>query len=152
MKALYLITLGLIGLALGGCATNQVPKGELYPEMYREMPKSVLVLPAINHSTAADAPNLYSSTIAQPLANAGFYVLSTEVTRKFLENEGLTTGDQLAAVPYKKFLEAFGADAVLFVTIEKWERDRGNKLYAEVHQDRHDPLVICESNGRRYEW
>jgi hypothetical protein len=100
---------------------NKVAKGEVYPAMYREMPKTVLVLPAINHSTAADAPYLYSSTIAQPLANSGFYVLSTEVTQKFLDNEGLNTGEQLASVPPQKFAKIFGADAVLYVTINKWD-------------------------------
>lgn len=122
MKALIVVTLSVMLLALSGCATqNKVAKGEVYPEMYREMPKTVLVLPAVNHGTAADAPNLYSSTIAQPLSDSGFYVLSTEITKKFLDNEGLNTGEQLIAVPPQKFAETFGADAVLYVTIERWD-------------------------------
>lgn len=121
MKVINTVIVGLAVFVLSGCAANQVPKGELFPKMYSDMPKTVLVLPAINHSTAADAPYLYSSTIAQPLANAGFYVLSTEITRKFFENEGLTTGEQLSAVPPAKFRQIFGADAVLYVTIEKWD-------------------------------
>ena len=122
IKALTIGSFGIALLVLSGCAVNnKVAKGEVYPAMYREMPKTVLVLPAINHSTAADAPYLYSSTIAQPLANSGFYVLSTEVTQKFLDNEGLNTGDQLASVPPQKFGKIFGADAVLYVTIDKWD-------------------------------
>jgi len=122
-RILFPAMLSLTSLILfSGCATIQkTPKSELYPAMYQEMPKTVLVLPAINQSTAADAPNLYTSTIAQPLSNAGFYVLSTEVTQKFLENEGLTTGEQLSSVPAQKFADIFGADAVLYVTINKWE-------------------------------
>ena len=119
------ITIGSFGIALlvlSGCAVNnKVAKGEVYPAMYREMPKTILVLPAINNSTAADAPHLYSSTIAQPLANSGFYVLSTEVTQKFLDNEGMNSGEQLASVPPQKFAEIFGADAVLYVTIDRWD-------------------------------
>ena len=122
MRIFILIALSLASLIMSGCATvPQTPKGELYPEMYQEMPKTVLVLPAINQSTAADAPNLYSSTIAQPLSDAGFYVLSTEITQKFLKNEGLTTGEQLSSIPAQKFADTFGADAVLYVTINKWE-------------------------------
>lgn len=122
IRALIIGSLGIALLFLSGCAMqNKVAKGEVYPAMYREMPKTVLVLPAINHSTAADAPYLYTSTIAQPLANSGFYVLSTEVTQKFLDNEGLNTGEQLASVPPQKFAEIFGADAVLYVTIDKWD-------------------------------
>lgn len=119
----YLLVMLSVGvLALSGCGTmNKKPKSELYPSMYSEMPKSILVLPAINQSTAADAPNLYSSTIAQPLANAGFYVLSTEVTQKFFRNEGLSRGEQFTSIPPQKFSKLFGADAVLYVTIMKWD-------------------------------
>jgi len=123
MRHIFPVMLGLTSLVLfSGCAAiQQVPKGELYPAMYQEMPKTVLVLPATNRSTAADAPHLYTSTIAQPLSNAGFYVLSTEVTQKFLDNEGLITGEQLSSVPVQKFADTFGADAVLYVTIHKWK-------------------------------
>jgi hypothetical protein len=34
------------------------------------------VVPVVNRSKAADAPELYSTTIAQPLAEAGYYVMS----------------------------------------------------------------------------
>ena len=122
IRALTIGSFGIALLVLSGCATqNKVAKGDIYPAMYREMPKTILVLPAINHSTAADSPYLYASTIAEPLANSGFYVLSTEVTQKFLDNEGLNTGDQLASVPPQKFAQIFGADAVLYVTIDKWD-------------------------------
>lgn len=120
MKNYLLVTLSISVLMLSGCATTK-PKSELYPSMYSEMPKSILVLPAINESTAADAPNLFSSTIAEPLANAGFYVLSTEVTQKFFLNEGLSRGEQFVSIPVQKFSKLFGADAVLYVTITKWD-------------------------------
>lgn len=120
MKKHLLIILSIGMLALSGCAVTK-PKSELYPSMYSEMPKSILILPAVNQSTAADAPNLYSSTIAQPLANAGFYVFPTEVTQKFFQNEGLTRGEQFASIPTQKYSKIFGADAVLYVTIVKWD-------------------------------
>ncbi|MDT8384490.1 MAG: DUF799 family lipoprotein [Gammaproteobacteria bacterium] len=122
MRAFIVSMLCFALLVLSGCAVNnRIPKGDVYPEMYLEMPKTVMVLPAVNHSTAADAPNLYSSTIAQPLANSGFYVLSTEITQKFLRNEGLSTGDQMLSIPPQKFSKIFGADAVLYVTIDRWD-------------------------------
>ena len=122
IRAITIVSFGIALLVLSGCAVNnKVAKGDVYPAMYKEMPKTILVLPAINHSTAADAPHLYSSTIAQPLANSGFYVLSTEVTKKFLDNEGMNTGEQLVSVPPQKFAEIFAADAVLYVTIDRWD-------------------------------
>jgi hypothetical protein len=119
MRLIPLLFISLI-LLVTGCAGNST-KGQAYPEMYVEKPTAILVVPAINHSTAADAPILYESTISEPLSNAGFYVLPIEVTDRFLRNEGLSDGEVLVDVPPQKFAEYFGADAVLFVDIKKWD-------------------------------
>ena len=120
MKAKLLI-LSTIVLFNTGCMMQTTTKSEAFTEMYNEKPTSVLVIPAINHSTAADAPDLYSSTINEPLSNAGYYVLPMELTDRFLRNEGLSEGEVIKNVPAQKFAEFFGADAVLYVTIEKWD-------------------------------
>jgi hypothetical protein len=121
MRSMPLILLGSLILFTTGCATNSATKGQTYPEMYIEKPVAILVVPAINHSTSADAPILYESTVNEPLSNAGFYVLPIEVTNRFLRNEGFTDGETLADIPPQKFAEPFGADAVLYVTIDKWD-------------------------------
>jgi len=112
--------LGVVILLTSGCA-SQVTKQQAFPGMYNERPDAVLVIPAINKSTAADAPILYSSTINEPLSNAGFYVLPIELTDRILRNEGMSEGEQLTKIPPQKFAEYFGADAVLYVTINKWD-------------------------------
>ena len=116
-----LLFVALLFLFATGCAMNTATKGQAYPEMYNEKPVAILVVPAINHSTAADAPILYESTINEPLSNAGFYVLPIEVTNRFLRNEGISEGEVLKDIPPQKFAEPFGADAVLYVTIDKWD-------------------------------
>lgn len=108
-------------LLMSGCVGNMIPKSGAFPEMYNEQPITILVVPAINFSTAANAPNLYASTINEPLSNAGFYVLPIELTNQLLRNEGLSQGEQLKDVPPQKFAKYFGADAVLYVTIRKWD-------------------------------
>ncbi len=116
------ILISVLSLLASGCVMNNTTtKAQAFPEMYNENPVSVLVVPAVNRSTAADAPILYSSTINEPLSNAGFYVLPIEVTDRFLRNEGLSEGEALKDVPPQKFAEFFGADAVLYVTIDKWD-------------------------------
>jgi hypothetical protein len=115
-KALSVFTLLLI---LTGCQTSK--KGEAFPAMYAEKPVSLLVVPSINQSTAADAPDLYSATITVPLANAGFYVLPIAITEKILQSEGLSEGMMFKDIPPQKFSEFLGSDAVLYVTIEKWD-------------------------------
>lgn len=116
-----LLLLPIIALLMTGCATQTLIKGDAFPQMYAEKPVAILVVPSINHSTAADAPILYSSTINEPLSNAGFYVLPIEVTNRFLRNEGLAEGEMLKDIPPQKFAEPFGADAVLYLTIAQWD-------------------------------
>lgn len=110
---------------LTGCATTTpsvpITKQQVFPAVYGEKPASILVLPAINHSTAADAPLLYSASIAQPLTEQGYYVLPIPVTNTMLEQAGISDGAQLLAVPPQKFGQMFGADAILFVTIDSWD-------------------------------
>ena len=119
-RMIFLTGIASLYFLLAGCAQT-IPKIQAYPEMYNEKPASILILPAVNNSTAADAPELYSSTITEPLANSGFYVLPLEVTDRFLKNEGFSDGAQLMQVPAQKFGALFGADAVLYVTIQKWD-------------------------------
>ena len=50
-------------IILSGCAV--ITKGEAFPEMYNEKPVSILVLPPINESTAADAKALLKTASLQ---------------------------------------------------------------------------------------
>ncbi|MCB5226435.1 MAG: DUF799 domain-containing protein [Paraglaciecola sp.] len=112
--------IGFVAL-ITGCASPMVTKQDAFPKMYTERPLSILVVPAINRSTAADAPDLYSITIAQPIAEAGYYVMPIPLTNLLLNQEGIIDGAQLREVNASKFKQLFGADAVLFVTINKWD-------------------------------
>lgn len=121
MKLIRIIILGAASLVLAGCASPMISKQEAFPKVYQEKPLSILVVPAINNSTAADAPDLYSTTIAQPIAEAGYYVMPLPLTNFILNSEGITDGAQLRDVNAIKFKQLFDADAVLFVTINKWD-------------------------------
>ena len=96
-------------------------KGERFPLMYEEQPASILILPPMNESTAADAKDYYSTTIEEPLSFWGYYVFPYEVTTEILKMEGIYDAELLASTPLAKFREYFGADAVLFTTINKWD-------------------------------
>ena len=73
MKRLYayaLIPALLLGLTLAGCAIPQkVTKGEEFPLMYQEAPRSIVILPPMNETTAAEAKDYYMTTIEQPFAH-----------------------------------------------------------------------------------
>lgn len=107
-------------ILLSGCGPTMVTKAAKFPLMYEEVPQSILILPPINKSTAADAKEYYSTTIQEPLSLSGFYTFPYEVTSEILKMEGIYDSELLSAMPLTKFREYFGADAVLFTTITKW--------------------------------
>ena len=112
----------VVGLLLGGCATPMVTKAAKFPLMYEEKPLTILVLPPINSTTAADAKEYYSTAIPQPLAFAGFYVMPMEITGELLKAQGIYDTETIIDQPLGKFGEYFGADAVLFTHIKKWDK------------------------------
>lgn len=113
---------GLVVLLLSGCVTPPVmtTKGAKFPLMYEEKPVTILVLPPINKTTAADAKDYYATTIASPLAFDGFYVLPIEVTSDILKSQGIYDTETILNQPVAKFKQYFGADAVLYTEITKW--------------------------------
>ena len=120
MKIIAKVLLLISVVYLSGCATI-LTKNEAYPSMYLGQTDSILVVPVVNRSTAADAPELYSTTIAQPLAEAGYYVMSVPLVEMMLAMEGVVDGEQLKEIDPSKFKTMFGADSVLFVTINQWD-------------------------------
>ena len=118
LKSIFIL---LFLLSITGCQAPQITKGEAFPNMYTEKPTSILVVPAINLTTAADAAALYATTIAKPLAESGYYVFSIPFVEQFLHQEGIVDGEQVANVPLQKFKEIFDADTVLFVTLNSWD-------------------------------
>ncbi len=120
MKSPRLFIAWLLIISLGGCASNVITKEEFAPDMYIEHPTSILVLPPINKTTAADAKEYYATTVAEPLTNSGYYVFPMEVVYDVLQQEGLFDTETMMNVPPQKFREYFGADAVLYVTLLEW--------------------------------
>ncbi|KAB2925229.1 MAG: hypothetical protein F9K22_03820 [Bacteroidetes bacterium] len=111
--------LACLSSLLIGC-TPTLTKFEFAPEMFKETPQSILVLPPINKSTAADAKDYYMTTVAEPLTNTGYYVFPVEMVTDILKQEGLSDTETILSAPPQKFRDFFGADAVLYVTIHKW--------------------------------
>jgi hypothetical protein len=119
MKILYTIIFAALSLSLFGCKTFQA-KEDYSPKMYSERPLSILVLPPVNKTTAADSKEYYATTVAQPLTNSGYYVFPMEVVYDILQQEGLSDAETMSNIPPQKFREFFGNDAVLYVSILKW--------------------------------
>ena len=107
---------------LSGCVTpTYVTKADEFPGMYTEKPKSLLIMPPINLSTAADAKDYYATTVEMPMALHGFYVFPYQLTTEILKQQGIYDTELVYDMPLGKFQEYFGADAVLFTKIQKWD-------------------------------
>lgn len=107
--------------SLYSCVPKTTTKSQEFPRMYEEQPLSILILPPMNESTAADAKEYYSTTIQEPLTYTGYYTFSYPLTTELLKMEGIYDSELLTDIPLAKFKEYFGADAVLFTTIKKWD-------------------------------
>lgn len=115
MKLKLLFFSGIIFL-LQGCATAEYH----YSKFFENHPRSILVLPPFNESTAVDAPMLFKTTVSHPFAERGYYIFPVFLTKDILTDMGLSDEGLLKEVPLKKFKEVFGVDAVLYITIKQW--------------------------------
>jgi len=98
-------------------------KFEAYPNMYNNSPKSIIVLPPINYSTAADAKEYLACTITEPLAEAGYYVFPIDVTNEFLKSEGLYDTELISDDIILQFNKITGADAILIPELIYWDKN-----------------------------
>jgi hypothetical protein len=104
-------------LFMAGCATK-TPYD--YTAFKESRPKSILVLPPINNTPEVPASYSVLSYATMPLAEAGYYVMPvTMVTEAFKEN-GVTQPSDMHATSAEKLRQIFGADAVLYITVNKY--------------------------------
>ena len=103
---------------VSGCSTTMQKKD--YSAFYAHSPRSIVVVPALNNTTEINAPSVFASTITAPLAERGYYVFPVYLTDILLKDIGLSEAGHIHQLPPSRFLDLFGADAVLFVTIEDW--------------------------------
>lgn len=116
MKLRLLFLSGAIFL-LQGCMTQ--PEYH-YSKFFENHPRSILVIPPFNESTAVDAPILFNTTVSMPFGEKGYYVFPVFLTKDVLMDMGLSDEGVLKEAPIQRFKDVFGADAVLYITIKQW--------------------------------
>lgn len=108
----------LVLVTITGCATR---KPLDMTEFNAAPPRSILVVPVVNRSLDVDASNYVLSTLTVPLAELGYYVFPVNTVKVVLEQEGLYEPEMVRKLEPAKLASLFGADAVLFVTINRWD-------------------------------
>lgn len=120
MKRIHILVTALVAVLLTGCASAPVVKPD-FSAFEAAKPRSILVVPATNKSVDVDAPAYLLTTLTVPLAEKGFYVFPIHTAKTVLEQEGMYEGEQIHKQPPEQLAKMFGADAVLYVTINQWD-------------------------------
>lgn len=111
-----LVFFGVI-LLLSGCASSG-PKD--LSKLEEAGVRSILVIPIVNNSTELSAAEAMLTTIPIPVAESGYYVFPVNLVKRVLEDDGLSDTMLLHKAEPSKLGEIFGADAILYATIESW--------------------------------
>jgi hypothetical protein len=106
-------------LTMFGCAS--APPKHDFGKFRAEDPHSILIVPVTNKSVDVNAPDYFLATISRPLAERGYYVFPVNMVRSVLSDDGLSDANMVHAGDPRRLGELFGADAVMYISIERWE-------------------------------
>ncbi|PKG40376.1 GNA1162 family protein [Psychromonas sp. Urea-02u-13] len=119
MRFFKLTLIFIIPFVLSACQTTKpIAKDMRFTE---HSPTSILVLPVVNHSVDVQAPLAVYSSLPVLLAEKGYYVFPSYTVKTVLEYEGLYEPYQIQNLPTNQLADMFGADVVLYVTINTWD-------------------------------
>jgi len=102
---------------LSGCALSAKPDLAAF---YAHPPRSIVVVPVANDSPEITAPAVFTPSLTMPLAERGYYVFPIYLTEMLLRDLGLSEAGHIHQMLPQRFLDLFGADAVLLITIKDW--------------------------------
>lgn len=108
--------------ALSSCSVTNLTRGTAYPNMYEERPTAILIMPPINNTNAVEAKDYFYTSLAQPLSEKGYYVLSPFLAMNVLQEESAYDSEMFIDANLKPFNTLFGADAALFTIINEWSK------------------------------
>src|SRR5690625_4981481 len=106
---------------LSACATQPVHKTYPVTDAFKAgPPRSILIVPVLNQSVNVEAPQYFMSTISRPLAERGYYVFPVNLVENVLRRNGLADAYMVHHANTVALARLFGADAVLYITIDNW--------------------------------
>jgi hypothetical protein len=112
-----MICFATLAACVAGCVAPSPPD---WAELRAARPRSILVLPPENQTTAVEATYGCLATVSRPLAEKGYYVFPVGVVDQYMKENGLPTTGEMWAVPVDKLNEVFGTDTVLYITVKDY--------------------------------
>ena len=119
MKTRHILTAAFSVIWLGACVIPPSPND--YSAFRDSDPRSILIVPAVNNSVEVTAADYYLATISVPMAERGFYTFPVHLVKRIMEDDGLSDANLVHEADPMRLASLFNADAVLYVTIERWE-------------------------------
>jgi hypothetical protein len=113
------LVLAAVVLLMAGCAVQK--SNYDYSHFREENPRSILVVPVVNHSVNVDAPDYLLSSLAVPVVERGYYVFPVNMVKQVMSDDGLSDADMVHSSDPVRLAKLFGADSVLYVDIERWD-------------------------------
>ena len=118
-RVFRLVIVAPLILLMFGCAS--APPKHDFAKFREANPQSILIVPVINKSIDVNAPDYFLATISRPLAERGYYVFPVNMVRSVLSDDGLSDANMVHAGDPRRLGSLFGADAIMYISIEKWE-------------------------------
>ncbi len=130
MRSKLIITAGAaLSLLLTACSPTisnsgsaPVTRGSNYPKMYEETPMTILIMPPINNTVDVDAKEYFYTTMAMPLCDKGYYVISPFLAMELMRSESAYDSELFLESDLKIFNTVFNADVALFTVINTWSK------------------------------
>ena len=97
-------------------------RGKQYAGFYEEKPVVMLIMPPINNTPNVEAKEALHTTITTPLVEAGYYVVSPNLSLDFLRSESAYDAELFIDGNLELFGSVFGADAAVFTIIDRWAK------------------------------
>ncbi|MDR2092077.1 MAG: DUF799 domain-containing protein [Azoarcus sp.] len=118
VSAMRLAMVAGASFLLAACVTPPSPMD--YTAFRANRPRSILVLPPVNRSPEIKAPTSILATATVPLGEGGYYVIPVTLSEETFKQNGVTVADEAQALPLDKLREIFGADAALYISIDRF--------------------------------
>ena len=134
-----------------GCA----PKFFLIKDYQQHRPLSVLVLPPVNQTPQEGVEDVVYPIFVRAIGEKGYYVYSPEYVQEIFHRNKLQEAGRIHALPYTKFYDVFGPDAILYITVEKWAAKYylvGNQIDTQIFARMIDAKTGAELFNMRYEF
>ncbi len=129
-----LLYIAVLTCLLVSCTTSSpLTRGINYPKVYEEKPIVVLIMPPVNKTVHVEAKEFFYTSLAQPLSEKGYYVISPFLAMDMLRSESAYDSEMFIEGNLSPFNNVFGADVAFFTTINRWEKSViGNTITVEV--------------------